>query len=282
MPDTSDEMTIDEVARAAGVVVSTVRLYQNRRLLPPPVRRGRVGYYNSEHLGRLRLIGQLQERGFSLAAIKELLEGVDRGESMRTLLGLGDEPSTWVPESPQRLSFDELAERLPQVELDPTMLQRNVDLGLLELTGEGTEVVVRSPSFLDIGSELAALGVPSEAVLDEYEALRGQVQVIAGRFTDVFRTHLWDPFAESGMPAEQVTQLAGTLAKLGPLAEAVVTVALRHALQETAEAFIQAEADRLGVDIPRPHRPTHDAHEAEAASEPTGGARRRTHARPKP
>lgn len=103
------EMTIDELARAGGVVVSTVRLYQNRGLLPSPTKRGRVGYYDTIHLGRLRLIARLQDRGFSLAAIKELLDGMDSGESLRAVLGLGDAPSTWTPEQHVSMPLPELA-----------------------------------------------------------------------------------------------------------------------------------------------------------------------------
>ena len=66
-------MNVDELAHAAGLVVSTVRLYQSRGLLPPPTKRGRVGWYGPDHLARLRLIADLQERGFSLAAIRELV-----------------------------------------------------------------------------------------------------------------------------------------------------------------------------------------------------------------
>ena len=69
---------------------------------------------------------------------------------------------------------------------------------------------------------------------------------------DLFRTHLWEPFVEIGLSHEQVTRLIGALRKLGPLAEAVVVTSLRHALQEAAERFLQAEAERLGIDIPRP------------------------------
>jgi DNA-binding transcriptional MerR regulator len=247
-----DEMTIDELARRGGVVVSTVRLYQNRGLLPPPTKRGRVGYYDDAHLGRLRLIAGLQDRGFSLAAIKELLDGVDRGESLSAVLGLGDAPSTWTPENSVEMPLAELAGFLPQVEFTPELVGRVIELGLVEVTDDATRVIVRSPSFLHVGSELAGLGVPPDVILDQYAALRDDTERIAGRFTDVFRAHLWEPFLASGMRAEGIAEVVGALERLGPLAEGVVVMALRHALQDLAEAFIQSEAERLGIDIPRP------------------------------
>ena len=72
-----DRLTIDELARAAGTKVSTIRLYQQRGLLPPPAIEGRVGFYDETHLARLRLVADLQTRGFSLAAILAIVD-VDR------------------------------------------------------------------------------------------------------------------------------------------------------------------------------------------------------------
>jgi DNA-binding transcriptional MerR regulator len=245
-------MTIDELARAAGVVVSTVRLYQNRGLLPPPEKRGRVGYYDSSHLGRLRLIARLQERGFSLASIKELVEGLDRGESLRAVLGLGDRPSTWAAEAPEVMPLSQLAGFLPEVEFTPELVGRILELGLVELSDDAGQVTVRHPTFLNVGRELMALGIPPEVVLDQYEELRVDARTIAGRFTDVFRQHLWEPVVREGLPADRIAELVGSLEKLGPLAEAVVVMSLRTALQDLAEQLIEAEAARLGVEIPQP------------------------------
>ncbi len=245
------EITVEQLAEAADLPVSTIRMYQNRGLLPPPTKRGRVAYYGRQHVGRLNLVARLQDRGFSLAGIKELIDGMESGESLRAVLGLSDTPSTWTPEEPETLALPELAGFLPQVDFTPEMVKRIVDLGLVEFTG-GIDVTVRSPSFLRVGSELAALGVPPSVILDQYELLRDDAERIAGRFTDVFRTYMWLPFVEAGMPADQLTDVINGLEKLGPLAEGVVVMSLRHALQDLAETFIEAEADRLDIDIPRP------------------------------
>lgn len=82
------EYSVDELARAAGSSVRNVRAYQDRGLLPPPERRGRVGVYFDSHLKRLRLINQLLERGYSSANIKELLEAWEQGRDLDHVLGL--------------------------------------------------------------------------------------------------------------------------------------------------------------------------------------------------
>ena len=254
-----DGLLIDELARRAGVVVSTVRLYQNKGLVPPPTKRGRVGFYDERHLERLRAIAQLQERGFSLAGIKELFDGMEAGGSLRSVLGLGSEASIWSAEAKQTMSLAELAGHLSSVEFTPGVVQRVIELGLVEFAGQGTDVIVRSPAFLRIGGQLAALGVPADEILDEYEQLRTQTDEIARRFTELFRRRMWEPFVTRGMPAEQIPPLLETLEKLAPLAGDVTALSLRHSLQAAAESFVQGEASRLGVDIPHPGTPRADS-----------------------
>ena len=50
------EYRIEQLARAAGVAVDTIRFYQGKGLLEPPRRDGRVTWYGDGHLERLRRI----------------------------------------------------------------------------------------------------------------------------------------------------------------------------------------------------------------------------------
>jgi DNA-binding transcriptional MerR regulator len=237
----SDErLTVDELARRAGTVSSTVRLYQSRGLLPPPERSGRMAFYGPGHLARMRLIGQLQERGFSLAAIKELVDGWEAGRDLAGVLGLEQRAATWTAEEPLHLRLDELRRRLPGRTISPAVLRRAIKLGLLQPQGRGFRVA--SPKLLETGVELVKLGIPIGAVLDEYERLQQTTADIAAHFTNLFERHLWRPFAEAGMPPEQIQQLTATLQRLGPLAESVVTLTLHHALQQQAATFIAEQA----------------------------------------
>jgi DNA-binding transcriptional MerR regulator len=80
-------VTIDELARRAGETSRNVRAYQARGLLPRPRLAGRTGIYDDRHLERLSTIRRLQDRGFSLAAIGELLDARDRGATLADVLG---------------------------------------------------------------------------------------------------------------------------------------------------------------------------------------------------
>src|SRR3990170_6758365 len=103
------EYRIDELAREAGATVRNVRAYQDRGLLPPPRRVGRVGVYAEAHLVRLRLIGELLRRGYGLGNIAELLSAWERGRDLGDVLGLElAVAGPWSDEAPVHLTADEL------------------------------------------------------------------------------------------------------------------------------------------------------------------------------
>jgi DNA-binding transcriptional MerR regulator len=71
---TRDGMTVTELAEAVGMTPRNIRAYQSKGLLFPPRIQGRVAQYHGAHLARLELIASLQREGFTLAAIKRLVE----------------------------------------------------------------------------------------------------------------------------------------------------------------------------------------------------------------
>jgi DNA-binding transcriptional MerR regulator len=71
------QMTITELADAAGISRRAVRFYVARGLLSAPEGRGRGGYYTAEHLGQVRRIQELQRAGHSLDAIRQILAGAE-------------------------------------------------------------------------------------------------------------------------------------------------------------------------------------------------------------
>ncbi len=236
------DMTIDQIARHAEIPVSTVRLYQNKGLLPPPERRGRVGYYKDGHRDRLRLIAHLQERGFSLAAIKEVFDSWNAGRSLDHLIGVGDVAPA-MPREPLRLSPAELMGRFSGVKLTQADIQRAVEVGLIEV--HGNELEIANEGFADIGPAVARLGIPVDEILDEYQALTAAVSEIADRFRDVFERHLWEPFVERGMPTDDVASLSSDVGQLAELATSVVTTELHARFASFATDYLaQATTDR--------------------------------------
>jgi MerR family redox-sensitive transcriptional activator SoxR len=76
------ELRIGDVARRAGVAASTIRYYESIGLLPEPEREHGQRRYDEAVLGKLGFIGVAQSAGFSLDEIKELVAGIDDGESL--------------------------------------------------------------------------------------------------------------------------------------------------------------------------------------------------------
>jgi DNA-binding transcriptional MerR regulator len=89
--------TIDELALRAGVTSRTIRAHQTAGLLPPPRRQGRTAYYGDEHAGRLQAIGRLQARGWSRAAIRDVLAARDAGCPLDALLDVPAMPTSAEP-----------------------------------------------------------------------------------------------------------------------------------------------------------------------------------------
>jgi MerR family transcriptional regulator, copper efflux regulator len=70
----NEKLRSSEVAALVGVGVATLRYYERRGLVPPPARRP-SGYreYTPAAVARVRLIRLLEEAGFSLRQIGDLL-----------------------------------------------------------------------------------------------------------------------------------------------------------------------------------------------------------------
>jgi DNA-binding transcriptional MerR regulator len=233
-------LTIEDLAQRAGTKTSTIRLYQSRGLLTPPQVNGRVGYYSPAHLARLRMIARLQERGYSLSAIKELLDGWTRGASLTDLLGLEQELASGAPGPgavPTEITNEDFAALFPGGEIDAAVAQRAVDLGLVTFDEETGTVRTPSRAFLTVGQELARRGVPSSASLDEYELLAGDARRIADRFVALFERYVVTD------PAD-LRELTAEIKRFRELAALAVQNLVATALDEAAAEAVVRHAAR--------------------------------------
>jgi len=235
-PAPAGEQTVDQLAHEAGLPVSTVRMYQSKRLLPPPVKRGRVGFYGEEHRARLRAIASLQERGFSLAAIREVFDSWESGRTVSHLIDLS-EIAPGLTRQNVRLTMSELAEQFDGVPLLQADILRGVELGILSL--DGTDVVVRNAALADLGPTAVRLGLPVSDILDQYEVLHGELDAIAGRFRDLFDEYIWQPFVDEGMPEDRALELASEVSRMAQLATSVVVTELADRFASFAQDYVE-------------------------------------------
>jgi DNA-binding transcriptional MerR regulator len=187
-------VTVDELAREAGLPVRTIREYQTMKLLPSPTRRGRIGIYGDVHRHRLQLIARLQRRGYSLAGIKDLLEAWDAGANLQSLLGVDLGPAA-LDETPQRLTRRQLEQRLPG--LTATALRRAETTGLVQSQGRN-HYLVRSPALLALVGDGIAVGVRLNVLLDLVAQLRNELGTLADAVADEVVDGVWRPLAAAG------------------------------------------------------------------------------------
>lgn len=239
------ELRIDDLARRAGTTVRNVRAYQDRGLLTPPRRAGRVALYDADHLARLRLIGSLLERGFSLANIGELLDGWRHGLGLGDLLGLGAQGAApFSDEEGDEGTAQEIAARYGLPADDPEAAAEALAIGLVEVVGD--RVRVPSPRLLRAGLELHRAGVPLDALFDELRALRADVEGVAERMVRLIATHVVEPHLVDGLPdAAKAEELAEAMARIRPLATTVVDAELARALQARSAAALGARLTEL-------------------------------------
>ncbi|SEG89703.1 MerR HTH family regulatory protein [Thermomonospora echinospora] len=230
------EYRIEELAREAGIPVRTLRYYQERRLLPPPRREGRVAVYSRAHLDRLRLIAELLDRGYRLDGIEELLAAWEQGRDVGELLGFQWAVSApWSREAETELTMDELAEMFGD-QLTPDVLAEAEELGYIRVDGD--RVVHRIPRLLEATAALVQEGVPLSAIIAVSWELEAAFDRMAFAFVRMARRHLLDPMGDPPSPAE-LARLARTVERLRPVAR---TVADEH--------FARAMDRRIRKELP--------------------------------
>jgi DNA-binding transcriptional MerR regulator len=225
---------VDELAREAGTTVRNVRAYQDRGLLPAPRREGRVGLYSSAHLARLRLIGELLEKGYTQANIAELLAGWEKGQDLAALLGFEAALGTSWTDEPVSVTVDELLELFSSgnEEADLEDLAEALRLGLLE--GEGERFRAPNRSALEVAGVLVAAGVPLRATLAAGQRLQEDVDDIATQFVDLVDAHVFAQLEPP--PAGDLPRLAELVRRLRSLSRAVVEAEFSRALERQIRA----------------------------------------------
>jgi DNA-binding transcriptional MerR regulator len=237
--------TVDELAAAAGVPTRTIRHYQSERVLPAPERHGRIALYGDEHVRRLELIAQLQDRGLSLKAIREALRGVEHGRlSLEGWLGLGEElRRPWSEDAPALLSREDLEQRLDGRR--PGLLGALVDADLLqEQPGLPPTYLVPSPGLLDVALELEAAGVDLTMSTEAAKLIRKHLRRSADDLVALFTRHAGDGF---GLGPDRA---GNALEALRPLsAEAVRLIFARE-----VERAVSSRREDLAAAMSRSHR----------------------------
>jgi DNA-binding transcriptional MerR regulator len=223
------EYRIDELARQAETTVRNIRVYQDRGLLAPPRRDGRVGIYTDAHLARLRLIGQLLKRGYTFANIGEMLAVWERGGSLAEVLDLESAVGhPWSDEIPGHITVEQLRDSFG-AEYSAQNAARAASLGILEPDGERYRVP--SPRLLSAGAEMVAAGMTLPAVLDLAERLQVHVDAAAQDMAATVAGHVVDARLRDGtLQGKDLSEVAAIIRRLRPLAQIVLDALLARSM----------------------------------------------------
>ncbi|MDX8033704.1 MerR family transcriptional regulator [Lentzea sp. BCCO 10_0856] len=226
-----ESLTVDELAARIGLPSSTIRMYQTKGVLHAPRRQGRVAYYDASHVERLTLVQRLQQRGFSLPAIAELITAREKGESVAAVLGVGETegPDDWV-----RIKVRDIKHLIPMGDVQPRLLLRAMRLGLVRWK-YGWPHARRWA--LEAGGRLAGLRVPSDDVMDSFTRLRTATDAVAADFVRLFERQFWPELARKAGDENQLENVRALLVELTYTAETAVVGTLRESIRDAAEEF---------------------------------------------
>jgi DNA-binding transcriptional MerR regulator len=234
VPDEVPAYGLAELAARSGLAARTIRFYQSADVLPRPDRRGRSAVYREHHLERLRLIAELQDRGLTLSAIRQLLgRRASPGMSVSDWLGLDDTlRGPWSEDRPSFIDDDELADALGT---RPPGLQGRLERSrYLEGQPDGSWLV-RSPALLDLALQLQDAGIDVEVTGQATDLLRRRLGRAVDDLIVLFTGRTGAGFARRASADE----LAASLHALRPIVREAAGIILAHEVERGLRELLQ-------------------------------------------
>jgi DNA-binding transcriptional MerR regulator len=230
------EYRIEQLARAAGVAVDTIRFYQGKGLLEAPRREGRVTWYGEAHVDRLRRIKELQQQGFTLTVIQRFLSG-ELEPSDEALVAAVTHPS-----APQTLTLHELAQRSGVAE---PLLMSLEQAGLLVPSDGGDEPRYPADDLdaIAAGMKLIAAGVPIGSLIELGKDYAAAADRSAREAVDLFDRYVRERIQAEGGETEAAERRL--LQTFNDLLEAS-GVLVRHHFQRTLLRAAREHIEKKG------------------------------------
>lgn len=237
-PPGPGEYTIDDLAVRTGVPSRTIRFYQARGVLPAPRKRGRVAYYDDTHAERLKIVGELQDKGLRLRAIRDIVSRPTLDNNLiHEWLGVGEQLGSLSHDAPQLLTEDELRKHIGNP--PPGIISQLARSGAIKVHGDGQHrrYLVDSPGLLALGARLFHAGIDIDVAIGLHEILQRRLAKTAREVVDFAISKVGHGFGRSAEPADMTLALK-TLFEEGVGGEAVrlvFTKEIEHAVQEALE-----------------------------------------------
>jgi len=229
---TDDPFRVGELAEAADVTVDTVRYYQHRGLLDPPKRVGRLAFYSTTHLTRLKRIQELKGQGLSLETVRRILAGANPIDAALATAVTG--------EGEKKLSMEEVAD---EAGVPLSLVESLVAEGLLLPLSPDTE---RQYTEADVGAVRGGMamleaGVPLSRLLGLGRRYAQAVDDIAEEAVTLFDEYVRRPTRDR--PEQPVDLLLEAFNRLLPAASALARHSFERAILTAARRRIEENVD---------------------------------------
>lgn len=224
---------IDDVARAAGTTVRNVRAYQERGLLHPPQRVGRIAVFDDSHLARLKLITSMLDRGYTSANIAEMLTAWENGDDLSDILGLERLVRPWAADEPTTMTLREVRELAgDEADLDRLVADDLVDV-------HGTEATVHRPRLLRALAEARGYGVPMDRMLSVHEQIAPMLEEIGRILVAAGARQVATPLPPTELVSDRnINDMVTMLLRFRALAMESVMATLEHAIDRRIETML--------------------------------------------
>jgi DNA-binding transcriptional MerR regulator len=201
----ADELiTLEELSERMRVSVRNIRFYTTRGLLPPPIRRGRSGYYSRDHVSRLELVKQLQAHGFTLSAIERYVARIHDGATPEEIALHRVTLQPFLVEQPVLVTRGELNRRAGRKVKDRE-LEALLALGVLTVDSGRRYRLLESQ--LASALRLVELDVPVPMILAGQQVYHRHAKAMADEFGELFRSTFWPAYKEGRISTEQMVAL---------------------------------------------------------------------------
>lgn len=121
--------------------------------------------------------------------------------------------------------------------------------GLIEVVDDD-RVVITDTSTFDYVEKLVAIGLPLDKVAEALARMADHHVASVQALIDLYRSEIWQPFTDAGLPSERWHSIADKTSQLRPLAIGLGIQAFRRAIDEVVGKVAAEEAARLDRQSP--------------------------------
>src|SRR4051794_31941955 len=175
---------------------------------------------------RLEFVRELQDYGYTLAAIERVLARIPFDAAPGDLALHRALLAPWAPERGEEFDRAGLQRRAGR-ELDEPALDFLLAMGTLERIGDGGYRT--TSSLLAMGIELLDMPVPRTVLTQAAAVILHHATAAAEELSEVFRGGVWEPYRRGELARVDQEQLAAVVSRLRPIAVQSLVTAFERA-----------------------------------------------------